>query len=67
MGLVVVKVGGSLFDLPDLGPRLAVWLGRRRERAVDRLPVATHYLYCVGSQPLIYPVGSQAFPSPPAS
>ena len=24
--LVVVKVGGSLFDLPDLGPRLRLWL-----------------------------------------
>jgi aspartokinase-like uncharacterized kinase len=24
--LVVVKVGGSLFDLPDLGPRLRHWL-----------------------------------------
>jgi aspartokinase-like uncharacterized kinase len=24
--LVVVKVGGSLFDLPDLGPRLQEWL-----------------------------------------
>jgi aspartokinase-like uncharacterized kinase len=24
--LVVVKVGGSLFDLPDLGPRLRRWL-----------------------------------------
>src|SRR5262245_39135000 len=23
---VVVKVGGSLFDLPDLGPRLLRWL-----------------------------------------
>jgi aspartokinase-like uncharacterized kinase len=29
-GPVVVKVGGSLFDLPDLGPRLEVWLGARR-------------------------------------
>jgi aspartokinase-like uncharacterized kinase len=26
-GLVVVKVGGSLYDLADLGPRLAAWLG----------------------------------------
>lgn len=25
-GLVVVKVGGSLYDLPDLGPRLRGWL-----------------------------------------
>jgi aspartokinase-like uncharacterized kinase len=26
MGLVVVKIGGSLFDLPDLGARLTSWL-----------------------------------------
>jgi 5-(aminomethyl)-3-furanmethanol phosphate kinase len=25
-GQMVVKVGGSLFDLPDLGPRLRTWL-----------------------------------------
>jgi 5-(aminomethyl)-3-furanmethanol phosphate kinase len=25
-GLIVVKVGGSLFDLPELGPRLRHWL-----------------------------------------
>ncbi len=28
--LRVVKVGGSLFDLPDLGPRLRSWLGSTR-------------------------------------
>lgn len=27
MGLVVAKVGGSLFDLPDLGERLRRWVG----------------------------------------
>jgi aspartokinase-like uncharacterized kinase len=27
--LIVVKVGGSLFDLPDLGPRLGCWLSTR--------------------------------------
>ena len=26
MSLTVVKVGGSLFDLPDLGDRLRRWL-----------------------------------------
>jgi aspartokinase-like uncharacterized kinase len=26
----VVKVGGSLYDLPDLGPRLQAWLGPER-------------------------------------
>lgn len=28
-GPIIVKVGGSLFDLPDLGPRLTRWLGTR--------------------------------------
>ncbi len=31
--LTVVKVGGSLYDLPDLGPRLGRWL---REQAGER-------------------------------
>src|SRR5437763_17043375 len=28
--LRIVKVGGSLYDLPDLGPRLRAWLGPTR-------------------------------------
>ncbi len=28
--LRIVKVGGSLYDLPDLGPRLRAWLGTTR-------------------------------------
>jgi aspartokinase-like uncharacterized kinase len=35
---LVVKVGGSLFDLPDLGPRLRRWLNGLRERAVLLVP-----------------------------
>jgi aspartokinase-like uncharacterized kinase len=35
---VVVKVGGSLFDLPDLGPRLARWLGARPTRDALLVP-----------------------------
>src|SRR5262245_30988403 len=35
---VVVKVGGSLYDLPDLGPRLRAWLGQRPELAPLLVP-----------------------------
>lgn len=37
-GLVVVKVGGSLFDLPDLGPRLRIWLKRLPDAEVLLVP-----------------------------
>jgi aspartokinase-like uncharacterized kinase len=37
-GLVVVKVGGSLFDLPDLGPRLRAWLAARPAGPVLLVP-----------------------------
>jgi aspartokinase-like uncharacterized kinase len=36
--LTVVKVGGSLFDLPDLGPRLRSWLGSLAARPVLLVP-----------------------------
>src|SRR5205823_2457906 len=35
--LAVVKVGGSLYDMPDLGPRLRAWL--RAEAGPDVLLV----------------------------
>jgi aspartokinase-like uncharacterized kinase len=35
---LVVKVGGSLYDLSDLGPRLADWLGALTTRAVVLVP-----------------------------
>ena len=36
--LVVVKIGGSLFDLPDLGPRLRCWLKQWEGQAVLLVP-----------------------------
>jgi 5-(aminomethyl)-3-furanmethanol phosphate kinase len=35
---VIVKVGGSLFDLQDLGPSLQAWLRTLSERAVVLVP-----------------------------
>ncbi len=37
-GLTVVKVGGSLFDLPELGPRLRSWLAELAAPAVLLVP-----------------------------
>lgn len=35
---IVVKVGGSLFDLPDLGPRLGRWLSASNHAQVLLIP-----------------------------
>lgn len=35
---VVVKVGGSLYDLPDLGPRLRRWLADLETRSILLVP-----------------------------
>jgi aspartokinase-like uncharacterized kinase len=37
-GPIVVKVGGSLYDLPDLGPRLRAWLSALSGRGVLLVP-----------------------------
>jgi aspartokinase-like uncharacterized kinase len=36
--LTVAKVGGSLYDWPDLGPRLRQWLAERRSETVVLVP-----------------------------
>jgi aspartokinase-like uncharacterized kinase len=36
--MIVVKVGGSLFDLAGLGPRLAAWLAARDDRHALLVP-----------------------------
>jgi len=36
--IIVVKVGGSLFDLPDLGQRLQAWLSRQGAARVFLVP-----------------------------
>lgn len=38
MAIAVVKVGGSLFDLPDLGRRLTAWLSSRRSETIVLFP-----------------------------
>jgi 5-(aminomethyl)-3-furanmethanol phosphate kinase len=38
MSPIVVKVGGSLYDLPDLGPRLRRWLAEQAPRPVLIVP-----------------------------
>ena len=38
LGLAVVKVGGSLYDLPDLGTRLGRWLTEFGDRRVVLVP-----------------------------
>jgi aspartokinase-like uncharacterized kinase len=35
---IVVKVGGSLYDLPDLGPRLRRWMDSLETRAILLVP-----------------------------
>jgi aspartokinase-like uncharacterized kinase len=38
MTLTVVKIGGSLYDLPDLGPRLRSWIGSLNANRVLLVP-----------------------------
>ena len=38
MKVAIVKVGGSLFDMPDLGPRLKEWLDRLTLRNILLVP-----------------------------
>jgi aspartokinase-like uncharacterized kinase len=36
--ITIVKVGGSLYDLPDLGPRLDRWLGEQAGERIILIP-----------------------------
>ena len=58
--LLVAKVGGSLYDLPDLGPRLRGWLASRPQRRVLLLPGGGSFADVVRNLDAIHGVGEEA-------
>jgi aspartokinase-like uncharacterized kinase len=56
----VVKVGGSLYDLPDLGQRLRAWLSRLTETFVVIVPGGGRMTDAIRSMDKIHGIGEEA-------
>jgi aspartokinase-like uncharacterized kinase len=57
---LVVKVGGSLYDLPDLGPRLCRWLDAHAPREVILVPGGGPFADVVRNLDRVHRLGEDA-------
>jgi aspartokinase-like uncharacterized kinase len=57
---MVVKVGGSLYDLPDLGPRLRRWLDAHAPRATILVPGGGRFADVVRDLDRVHRLGEEA-------
>src|SRR5262245_24111232 len=58
--VIVAKVGGSLYDLPDLAQRLQTWLRRWRDRSVVLVPGGGAAADVVRARDRIHHLGEEA-------